>query len=384
MEGLKPDDKTICNFRADNGKSLKKTFREFSRMCKELDLYGGEVLAEDSVKIRADNSLDNNYNETTVNNALERIDKKIEEYFKALEKGDQEGEEEFEPSREQIRAALDRLKERKDGYEGLKELLKTESEVSTVDREARLMRMGGEGRKLDVGYSVQTAADSKHHLIVDYEVTNCASDAGNLKSLTDKAMELMDVQEVTVLADAGYYASEDIAACEKSGITCLVPKPAPSGLKKEEGYNHKDFIYDREKDVYTCPCEKELKFICIRHHISGREYQVYANRSACKTCEKKEKCTKAKTREVVRLTCQDTLDVVDERTRKNKALYGKRKEIVEHIFGTIKAVWGYRQFLCRTMEKVGGEMAVTYMAYNLRRIFNIYKENMSRMVTVSG
>jgi hypothetical protein len=352
-------------------------------MCQELELYGGEVIAQDSVKIRANNSLYNNHNKTTVKNALSRIDKKISEYFNALEEGDKEEEGETHPGREEIKAALERLKKRKDTYEGLKTRLEKESEISTVDPESRVMRTGGEGRRLDVCYNVQTVVDSKHHLIVDYEVTNCSSDAGTLKNMTEKSMEIMDVKEVMLLADAGYYDSRDIAACEQSGVTCLVAKPATGGPKKEEGFNRKDFCYDRERDVYICPCQKELKYMRNRKHISGREYRVYANYSLCKTCEKKAKCTSYKFREVLRLICQDVLDRVDERTRKNKELYWKRKEIVEHCFGTVKAVWGYRQYLCRTKENVTAETALTYMAYNIRRIFNIYKESMNRPAMVS-
>ena len=375
MEGLRPDDKTICNFRKDNAKALKETFREFARMCQELKLYGGEVIATDSVKIRAKNALDNNHNETTVKNALSRIDKKINEYMKSLEEGDMEDEGEERPDSGEIKQAIQRLTARKDMYEGLKSRLENESEVSTVDPEARLMRTGGEGRRLDVCYNVQTAVDSKHHLVVNFEVTGCASDAGSLKGMSDKAMEVMEVKTITNLADAGYYDSEDIAACEQSGVTCLVAKPPPGGPKKEEGFNRKYFSYDRERDIYKCPCQKELMYMRNKKHISGREYRVYANYSACETCQQKKKCTSYKYREVLRLTCQDVLDGVDERTRKNKALYRKRQEIVEHCFGTIKAVWGYRQFLCRTKVKVTAETALTYMAYNLRRVFNIFTEN---------
>jgi hypothetical protein len=353
-------------------------------MCRGLKLYGGEIIAEDSVKIRADNALDNNHNGTTVKNALGRIEKKISEYMKGLEEGDREEAKDERPGSAEIRAALEKLKERKGKYEGLRKRLERASEVSTVDSESRLMRNGGEGRKLDVSYNVQTVVDSKHHLIVDYEVTNCASDAGNLAEMSQRAKEIMGVETVTLLADAGYYDSEDIAACEGNGVTCLVPKLAAGGPKKEEGYNRKDFKYDGERDVYICPCQKELKYMSNKKHVSGREYRIYANYSACKICEKKKKCTSYKYREVLRLTCQDVLDRVDERTRENKRLYRRRQEIVEHCFGTVKAVWGYRQYLCRTKVKVSAETALMYMAYNLRRIFNIYTESMGKLVRVTG
>jgi transposase len=379
MEGLRPDDKTICNFRKDNAKALKETFRVFARMCRELGLYGGEVVATDSVKIKANNSLDNNYNKTVVKNTLERIDKKINEYLNALEQGDLEEEGEQRPDSSEIKAALERLKSRQVKYEELRKRVEIEGEISTVDPDARLTRSGGDGRKIDVRYNIQTVVDSKNHLIVDFDVSNCSSDAGNLKKMSEKAMEILDVKTITNLADAGYYDSKDIVDCERNGITCIVAKKPAGGPRKAEGFNREDFIYDRKKDVYICPGKKELFYTRDEKHVSGREYRVYANYPACRKCQKKPDCTSYHHREVLRMTRQDILDAVDERTRKNKALYRKRQEIVEHCFGTIKAVWGYRQFLCRTKPKVTTEMALAYMAYNFRRVFNIASENKMKL-----
>jgi len=381
MEGLKPDDKTICNFRKDNAKALKETFRHFTLMCRELELYGGEVTATDSVKLRANNSFYNNYNEIGVKKTLLNIDKKINEYMNTLERGDIEEEGESLRSND-IKAALERLKLRKIKYEEINLRIQSEGEISTVDPDARVMCSGGDSRRLDTCYNVQTVVDSKNHLVVDFEVTTCSSDAGTLKMMSEKAMEAMGVKTITNLADAGYYDSSDIVACEQSGVTCLVAKRATSGPKKAEGFNREDFIYARKKDIYRCPCKKELNYVQNRKHISGREYRVYLNAVACGNCQKKTECTKAKYCEVLRLTCQDILDEVDERLQKNKALYRKRKEIIEHVFGTVKAVWGYKQYLCRTKPKVIAETALTYMAYNLRRIFNIYKENGSNLPMV--
>ena len=374
MEGLQPDDKTICNFRKDNAKTLKETFRAFSIMCRQLGLYGGEMVATDSVKLRANNSFYKNYNKTGVKKTLQKIDKKINEYMNILEQEDMKEEGESLRSTD-IKAALEHLKSRKIKYEDLSLRIQNEGEISTVDPDARVMRSGGDSRRLDTCYNVQTVVDSKNHMVVDFEVTTCSSDAGTLEMMSEKAKELMGVEKIINLADAGYYDSDDIASCEENGVTCLVAKPATGGPKKAEGFRREDFIYDREKDVYICPCQKELKYTKNRNHISGRKYKGYVNIKACKNCPKKTECTKAKYREVLRLLCQDTLDVVDERVKKNRALYRKRQEIVEHVFGTIKAVWGYKQYLCRKKPKVTAETALTYMAYNLRRIFNIYREN---------
>jgi transposase len=375
VESLRPDDKTICNFRKDNAKALKETFRVFAMMCRELGLYGGEVTATDSVKVRANNSLYNSHNPTTVKNALSRIDKKINEYLAALEEADEEEKCEKEPSPSEIKAALERLKQRKVKYEGLSKRLENESEVCTVDSDARLMRTGGEGRKLDVCYNVQTVVDSKNHLVVNFEVLNCASDAGNLKRMSEKAMEIMGVETLTNLADAGYYDSADIAACERKGITCLVAKPAPGGPKKAEGFNRKDFIYDRGKDVYLCPGQKELRHTRDQKHVSGREYRVYANYPACGKCEKKPNCTTYHYREVLRQTCQDIIDRVDERTRNNRRLYQKRKEIVEHCFGTVKAVGGTGSFFAAPRRKLHPKWLwlIWHIIYG---VFSMFSEKM--------
>jgi hypothetical protein len=202
--------------------------------------------------------------------------------------------------------------------------------------------------------------------------------------MSDKAMEILDVKTITNLADAGYYDSKDIVDCEQNGITCIVAKKPAGGPRKAEGFNREDFIYDRKKDVYICPGKKELFYMRNEKHVSGREYRVYANYPVCRKCQKKPDCTSYHHREVLRMTRQDILDVVDERTQKNKALYRKRQQIVEHCFGTIKAVWGYRQFLCRTKPKVTAETALAYMAYNFRRVFNITSDNGRRLAMVMG
>ena len=384
LDGLRPDDKTICNFRKDNRIALQATFRELSLILRELGLYSRELVATDGVKIRANNSIKNNHNAVVIKNELARTEAKISEYLEALDRADKESEGEHEPSSEEIKAAIEKLKKRERTCKVLQERIEKEGEVSTIDPDARMMYSGGDGRKLDVCYNIQTVVDSKHNLIVDFKVTNCSSDTGNLHTLSEQAKTILGVQTLTTLADKGYYSGEDIVACEQNGITCLVAKKKSSGEKKADGFNHGDFIYDRERDLYSCPCKQELRPTWNKRHISGRNYQVYSNTTACKICQKKALCTKYRYREVYRLLFQDVLDQVDERTRTHKALYKKRGAIVEHPFGTIKAIWGYKQFLCRTMPKVAVEMALTYTAYNLRRLFTIFTENGNRPIGVFG
>ena len=372
MDGLKPDDRTICNFRKDNGKPLRKVYKAFVIMCRELGLYGGEVVATDSVKFRANNSHKNNWNKTTTEVELTRIDQQIDNYLKMLEQNDEEEASEQTVNASAVKEALEKLEQRKIKFEELKKKVDEEGEVSLVDSDAKLMRSGGDGRKLDVCYNVQTVVDNKHHLIVDFDIADRSDDKGNLHTMSEKAKDILGVEKLTNLADKGYYDGEDIAACESNGITCLVAKPKPGGDIKEEGYTRDKFIYDREENDYTCPAKNKLRYMRNQKHTDGTVCRVYANYAACPVCPVKSKCTKAAYRQILRRPHEDVLDVVNERTRENKVLYRKRQEIVEHPFGTIKAVWGYKQFLCRGEPKVETEIALTYLAYNIRRVFNIF------------
>jgi len=324
MDGLTPDDKTICNFRTDNCNALRETFLVFVRMCRELKLYGGEVIATDGTKFRANNSHKNNHNGTTVERELTRIAKQINEYMAALDRRDAEEAGDGEPDTAAIKAALEQLNKRQVKFEALRARVTAEGEVSTVDPDARLMRSGGDARGLDVCYNVQTAVDARHCMIVDFAVAGRSDDKGNLHRISEQAKEVLEVESLTNLADKGYYDGADIAACEASGVTCLVAKPKPGGVKKEEGFTRRDFVYNREKDCYICPGKQELRYMRNQKHSDGANCRVYADYAACGKCPKKEKCTESDSRQILRRPHEDTLDIVDERTKKNRELYRKR------------------------------------------------------------
>lgn len=384
MDGLTPDDKTICNFRKDNTKALKLTFRGFSEMCRELGLYGGKIVAIDGTKIRANNSRKNNHNRITVERELSNIEKRIKEYINKLDEMDSLEQAENELSEEEIHTALEGLRQRKKKFENLYSRLKEESEISTVDPDSRLMRQNGDGRTLDVCYNVQTAVDAKNSMIIDFDVNNQPDDKGNLFYMAKSTKRVLKANHITVLADKGYYNGEDILACEKNDISCLVAKPKSGGLKKEVGFSIKEFKYDKNSDTYICPNKKIFRFMRNQQHSNGKQYRFYANFSACTKCEIREKCTRSKYRKILRLPYQDVLDNVDSRTSNNLSLYKKRQEIVEHPFGTIKSNWRFRQFLCRTKPKVTAEMALAYLAYNLRRLTSIFKENSVKILAKLG
>ena len=228
---------------------------------------------------------------------------------------------------------------------------------------------------LDVCYNVQSVVDSKNGLIVDIDVTNSSVDRGELFSMTEKAKEIMEVDEITALADRGYYESADIVKCEEKSTNCLVSKPDTAHRVDDKNYFRDKFIYNHETDKYICPEHNLLKYMRDQE-LKGIKYRVYANYGACRVCPNKDKCTKSKQgRQILRSEYQDTMDIVDNRTKVNNELYKTRQKIVEAPFGTIKRIWGYGNFLCRGLEKVTGEAYLAFLAYNLRRVINIVGTN---------
>ena len=205
LEGMTPDDKTIANFRKDNAVALRKAFRKFTLMLKDLGLYGGETIAVDGTKIKANNSRTNNYDVKSAELTLSRIDKRIDEYMKALDTADKEEAKETAPTKEKLQEAIRKLKAKKQRIESVKSRLEEPGGVSTIDTDAKLMKQGGDARMVDVRYNIQTVVDAKHKLIVDFAVKDNTSDLGNLKEMTDKAREVLGPCKLKALADMGYY-----------------------------------------------------------------------------------------------------------------------------------------------------------------------------------
>jgi len=387
MEKLTPDDKTVSNFRKDNAKSLKKVFRQFSLWCNEQDLYGRELVAVDGSKFRANANRRSIHTQKGTAKKLAEVEKKISEYMNELERNDKAEADEAKLDTARISEVLKHLNEKK---ETLQEWLKKidgndGKEISVIDPDAHLMHTNGDGRSLDACYNVQIVVDEKHKLIVDFDVSTCPDDKGALVTMTESAKEIMGVDEISATGDKGYYDGEDIEKCEQNGTTCYISavtdyKPAPN-----ESYNKSKFRYDAQNDCYICPENQELSLVKTRKENNEIIRKEYQNRKACKSCQNRHLCTTAKTgRTIIRAAHQNTLDIVNTRmkTVEGYTTFCERKKIVEHPFGTAKAVWGYKQFLCRGHEKTIGEASLVFLAYNLRRVFNIFKENGRNLAVV--
>jgi hypothetical protein len=203
--------------------------------------------------------------------------------------------------------------------------------------------------------------------------------------MTERAKGIMGVGGISVVADKGYYDGEDIDRCERGGTTCYVPAIDTYAHAPDEKYNKKHFRYDAGKDCYVCPEGKELPFRRLENHKGGRHHnRLYYDTRACKACPSRGKCTTNKNigRTITRSPFEDALDANNARMRTDEArlVFRERKKIVEHPFGTTKKIWGYNQFLCRGRGRATAEQSLTFLAYNFRRVFNIFRENGERMM----
>ena len=368
---LKPDFKTIADFRKDNKQALKKVFRDFTKLCDEWELFGKELVAIDGSKFRACNSKKNNYNPKKLERHLRYLDEKIEGYLQELDDHDRIESPDRQPDAREITERIQQLKDRKEKYQQYMRKLKQsgENEISTTDPDSRLMV---NNNHVEVSYNVQTTVDAKHKLIADFKVTQKPNDLGQLAPMALRAKRLFGNKTFEVLADKGYYQAKDLEKCSEKGITLYVTKQTHANTTKDQAFYSDQFKYDKTKNTYLCPAGKELHYHRIRKKdgkIIGYEYR---NFDACKDCKFKARCTKAqKGRSIFRHVKQDLLDRIDAQTKKNFKKYKLRQMIVEHPFGTIKRGWGAYYFLTRRKVSVSAEISLSFLAYNLKRVINI-------------
>lgn len=382
-----PDDRAIAYFRCDNAKSLKKVFREFSLWCKEAGLYGGKSVSVDGTKTRANANRRSIHSAKLTETKLTEVDEKIDKYINLLDETDEEEAGESTLSPETVKSILKHLNEKKEKLLDWKKQIDENGgkEISTVDPDAHIMHTNGDGRALDACYNIQTVADTQNKLIIDFEVTTCPDDKGALPKMTASAKDITGAEALEVSADKGYYDGGDIAECEKNGVTTFIPKAAAPTKSIDPNYSPDKFEYDSTTDTYRCPSGQFLQF-----HREKKRYdseirdRVYLNKDACKNCLNCDKCfTNAKGfRQIFRSSNQDALDRNNERmkTAEGKDIYRQRSCTIEHPFGTTKAVWGFKQYLCRGQVMTTAEQSLTFLAYNLRRVINIFAQNGENLV----
>ena len=369
LRGLRPDYKTIADFRRDNRGAFKAVFRAFVILCRKLDLFGRELLAVDGTRLKAVNSPGRNYSRDKLARYIAAADERIEEYLAELDAVDR-GEDGHGPGRgEALATKIATVRGRRQAQAAMLEQLTAsgESQVSLTDPDARAMVTG---QKTIVGYNAQVAVDAKHKFIVEQHVTNAATDMGLLAVTAGAAREALDVEHIDAVADMGYYKGEDIEACEANGITPYVARPERGSAVANGRFSKQRFTYDPEADAYRCPGDRLLD-TRYRSVTNGHVSIQYSSPAACAACAIRARCTGGRWRRINRWENEAVLERMAKRLAARPGILGVRRETVEHPFGSIKQWMNQGAFLMRGLEKVRAEFSLTALAYNLRRAITI-------------
>jgi hypothetical protein len=243
-----------------------------------------------------------------------------------------------------------------------------DKQISLTDPDARSMATSGKDTGI-VGYNVQIAVDTQHHLIVAHEVTNVGTDRHQLANMAEQARVEMAVETLEVVADRGYYDSEELRACEEAGITVTLPKPLTSAAKAAGRFGKQDFIYVAAEDIYRCPAGEQLTYRFTAQE-DGKTLRRYWT-TACQSCALKAQCTTGRERRITRWEHEAILEKVQDRLDHNPNAMGVRRQTAEHPFGTMKCWMGATHFLTKKLPKVATEMALNVLAYNIKRVMMI-------------
>jgi transposase len=367
-ERLSPDHKTISDFRKDNKKAIRGVCREFVVLCRRLNLFTQALVVIDGSKFKAVNNGDRNFTRARMKRRLAQIEASLDRYFEQLERADLEESSIAAVKTVSLKDKIATLKQEMARLSALEVQMQAapDKQISLTDPDARAMKSRGNGI---VGYNVQTAVDAEHHLIVAHEVTNRGSDRGQLTPMATKSREAMDAEDVTVIADAGYFKREDILSCYEAGIRAFVPRSEILGNRTKGFFGRKDFHYLPEKDEYRCPANERLIWRMTSEEEGLTLHRYWSTH--CVTCSLKPQCTKGKERRVTRWEHEALLESMQDRLDRDPEIMRLRRQTVEHPYGTLKAWMGSTHFLTRTLNRVSTEMSLHVLAYNLKRVMNI-------------
>jgi transposase len=369
-ERLAPDFKTIADFRKDNGPAIRAACRRFVDLCRKLELFTHAVAAIDGSKFKAVNSRDKNFTKAKLKKRMEQVEASIERYLAAVETADRHEGELAQAKSTRLKEKIAALREQMQAFRDLEPVVQAapDQQLSLTDPDARSMATSGRGSGM-VGYNVQAAVDTKHHLIVAHEVTNVGNDRAQLANMAGQAKEAMGVEALEVLADRGYFSGAEVLACGPLGVTPILPKPLTSGAKANGRFGKQDFIYNAHDNVYRCPAAERLtwRFTSEKDGMTLHAYWT----SKCGGCRLKAECTTGKERRIYRWEHEAVIDAMQERLDRKPDAMRIRRATVEHPFGTLKAWMGATHFKAKTLERVKTEMSLHVLAYNLKRVIAI-------------
>ncbi|WFU43602.1 IS1182 family transposase [Bradyrhizobium sp. CB82] len=371
LQRLSPDDKTIADFRRDNGLGIRKVCAKFVELCRRMGLLTQASVAIDGSKFKAVNTRDKNFTKGKVERRRQQLEESVSRYLAQLDTADlQEPSETLAAKTAHLKEKLTKLKSEMHKLEAYEEamLASPDQQISLTDPDSRSMATSGRGSGV-VGYNVQVAVDTEHHLIIAHEVTNSGSDRAQLANMGKQAKAVLGVDKLEAVADRGYYTGEEIKACADADILVTLPKPNTTGMEAKGKFGKHDFAYLAKQDVYRCPAGELLAYWLTT--VDGeRTIRRYVTK-ACGSCLLKARCTTAKNRVISRWEHEHVMEDAQRRLDADPQAMRRRRETVEHPFGTLKMRMGATHFLTKRLPKVATEMALHVLAYKLTRVMNI-------------
>jgi transposase len=365
---LAPDFKTIADFRKNNGEAIRLVCREFVMLCRKLNLLTDALVAIDGSKFKAVNNRDKNFTRAKMKRRLADVEASIERYLGKLDDADESAPPEDTRSLKDKIAALTKEMDQLKKFE-VRMREAPDKQLSLTDPDARSMKSRGSGI---VGYNVQTAVDTTHHLIVAHEVTNKGIDRRQLTKMAKLAKAVLAPdpdQSLTVVADQGYYRGEELLACEQENIKAYVVKADTSGKRSKGEFTRNEFHYIAADDEYECPAGERLIYRFTGEEAGKTIHRYWA--SACVRCSIRTKCTPSDYRRISRWEHESVVEAAEQRVADHPEMMLARRATVEHPFGTLKAWMGSTHFLTKTLEKTSTEMSLHVLAYNMKRVMNL-------------
>jgi transposase len=366
---LMPDFKTIADFPKDNGAAIRRVCAEFVELCRRMKLFSESVVAIDGSKFKAVNNRDRNFTDKKIKSRLEHLENAVQHYLDDLDRADREPALVPEARVSQLKEKIAAIRSEMRKLRAIKKQLpKTGGQLSLTDPDARSMNSAGKGTGT-VGYNVQTAVDTKNHMIVAHEVINITHDRDSLSGMANSARDALGTKSLTALADRGYYSGPQVRDCQLDGMTPLVPRTVTSGARADGRFDKRDFLYNRTRDEYRCPAGQRAihRYSSVEEGLTIRTYWS----SACPRCPIKDRCTPSDYRRIRRWEHEEALEQMQRQLDRTPEALKLRRSTVEHPFGTIKAWMGASHFLTKTLPKVRTEMSLHVLAYNIKRAIKI-------------
>ncbi|MEO1538271.1 MAG: IS1182 family transposase [Pseudomonadota bacterium] len=368
---LVPDHKTIADFRRDNGTAIRRTCAQFVELCRRVGVLKGDCVAIDGSKFKAVNNRDRNFTKAKIASRIKHLEASVENYIQQMVRIDrQESGKHRAEKVENLARRYGRIRQEITRLKHMDQALETtpDGQISLTDPDARSMATSARRSGL-VGYNVQSAVGTETHLIVAHEVTNIGNDRGQLAPMAKAAKAALRRDEMSVVADKGYFSSAHFLACHEAGITSTVPRPETSGNRAKGMFVKADFSYDPDLDIYRCPAGDVLTYRYTREEDGLRVRRYWTNE--CQNCPVRHRCTTGKERRIIRWEHEHLVDAMRERLSGNDDPMTMRRCVVEHPFGTIKAWMGATHFQMRRFKNVSTEMALHTLAYNIKRMVSL-------------